>query len=176
MTPMDVFDSMLESIQQFPLECSNFERHIKRLNKDQFKYSILFDKMIQRLISPQDPKLLKVERKLRKIVKKKIELTNNFQNAVEKQQQKLEELVKISNIDMMNFNFSPLSGNIQPVIKLSSIPQGNGKYCICNDKAFGNMICCDNPACAIKWYHFRCVNLIISPRTTWTCPRCSAMK
>lgn len=176
MTPMDVFDSMLESIQQFPLECNSFERHIKRLNKDHLKYSSLFNSMIQRLVSPQDPKLLRVERKLRKIAKKKVELTDSFQRAIEKQQQKLEELVKISNIDMANFNFAPLSGNIQPIIRLGDMPRGNGKYCVCNDKAYGNMICCDNPACAVKWYHFRCVNLAISPRSAWTCPKCSILK
>jgi len=176
MTPMDIFDNMLESIQQFPMECSNFERHIKRLNKDQHKYSTRFDRLILKLISPDDTKFTKLCKKLRRIRKRKLELVESFQRAIGKQQQRLEELVRISNIDTQNFNFSPLEGTTCSVIKLSEIPQGNSKYCICNDKAYGLMICCENPGCPIKWHHFRCVDLLATPKVQWLCPKCSAAK
>lgn len=172
MTPMDIFDSMLESIQQFPLECSYYERNIKRLCKDQAKYSHIFDKLIQKMVSLDDPRFLKIQRKIKKTLKKKIELTNKFQSTIEKQQQKLEELIKISSVDLTNFNFTSLTGNCVSMIKLSDTPKGNNKYCICNDKAFGNMICCDNPSCSVKWYHLKCANLLLVPKGSWTCSKC----
>lgn len=176
MTPMDIFDSMLESIQQFPMECNSFERNIKRLHKDHFKYSTRLDRLILKLVPPNDPRLLKLRRKLKNVIKKRLSVTSNFQNAITKQQQRLEELVRISNLDLMNFNFLALPGTACAVIKLNDIPQGNRKYCICNDRAFGFMICCDNPACATKWHHFKCVNLLSPPKTTWICPKCSTVQ
>lgn len=172
MTPMDIFDSMLESIQQFPLECNGFERRIKRLNKDHFKYSKQLDRMIVKLLPLENKRMLKTKKRLKHIIKKKLKLVDKFQHVIEKQQQKLTELVQISNLDPSKFNFSPLTGNVPAVIKLDNTPLGTMKYCVCGDKAFGNMICCDNPTCAIKWYHFNCVNLTSVPKTAWKCAKC----
>ncbi|KAK8795365.1 hypothetical protein WA588_004210, partial [Blastocystis sp. NMH] len=32
-------------------------------------------------------------------------------------------------------------------------------YCFCQQKATEDMICCDNPKCPYKWFHYRCVGL-----------------
>lgn len=48
-------------------------------------------------------------------------------------------------------------------------------YCTCKQPAFGEMIACDNPTCAIEWYH--CVCVAVDPSTvgeTWYCPLCSS--
>lgn len=173
---MDIFDNMLESIQQFPLECNNYERHIRRLNRDYSIYSSRIQKMIYKLVSPTNKKFRRANRKLFSTIKKKILLTENFKSTVEKQQLKLDELVKISNLDPSMFNFNPLEGYPNAVIKCDNDTMKYTKssnYCICSDKAHGQMICCDNPSCSIKWYHFKCVNLTGSPKTTWRCPKCS---
>lgn len=181
MTPMDIFDNMLESIQQFPLECNNYERHIKRLNRDCSMYSSRIQKMIYKLISPNEKKFIRMKKKLLKTIQKKIALTENFQFTVEKQQQKLEELVKISNLDPSLFNFNPLEGHTNAIMKFDNIKtseymEKTKKYCICNDKAYGQMICCENPSCAVKWHHFKCVNLSTVPKIVWRCPKCSTIK
>jgi len=45
-------------------------------------------------------------------------------------------------------------------------------YCICNQVSFGDMICCDNDACEIEWFHFQCVSLASKPKGKWYCPNC----
>lgn len=46
-------------------------------------------------------------------------------------------------------------------------------WCSCNREAFGEMIACDNPNCAIKWYHLECVYLTEAPEGEWFCGECT---
>lgn len=46
-------------------------------------------------------------------------------------------------------------------------------WCSCNREAFGEMIACDNPNCAIKWYHLECVYLTEAPEGKWFCGKCT---
>jgi len=45
-------------------------------------------------------------------------------------------------------------------------------YCLCEQVSYGEMIGCDNDACAIEWYHFNCVGLTSKPKGKWYCPKC----
>lgn len=45
-------------------------------------------------------------------------------------------------------------------------------YCICDQVSYGDMICCDNDACDIEWFHFQCVSLTSKPKGKWYCPNC----
>lgn len=51
-------------------------------------------------------------------------------------------------------------------------------YCYCNRVSFGEMIGCDNPDCAIEWFHFECVGITLEtrPKGKWYCKACSALK
>ena len=51
-------------------------------------------------------------------------------------------------------------------------------YCSCGRVSFGEMVCCDNPACALEWFHFECVGLRPgeSPPGTWLCPICALLQ
>jgi inhibitor of growth protein 1 len=40
-------------------------------------------------------------------------------------------------------------------------------YCLCNRISFGDMVECDNEACAIEWFHFSCVGLKKAPKGKW---------
>lgn len=173
MSPIDIFDTMLESIQQFPLECNNFERQNKRLNRDQEKYTKIYEKLAFTLTSPENKKYKKVKRKLYKTIKKRLGLLQKFETTIEKQSNKLEELISISKIDPSAVSVPDLLGNGPAVIKLNDTPSGRKKYCLCGDKAFGTMICCDNPSCEIKWYHLKCVNISTPPKSKWKCSKCS---
>lgn len=172
MTPMDIFDTLLESIQQFPLECNNFERQTKRLTKDQDKYTKIFEKLSFKLVSPQDKKILKTRRRLTKTLKKKLKITNNFHDFVNKHLERLQKLISISSIDPSILNIHPIKGIGPSTIKVSDIPVGKKKYCLCGERAYGMMICCDNPGCITKWFHFRCVNIHSPPKSMWKCPNC----
>ena len=46
-------------------------------------------------------------------------------------------------------------------------------YCLCHQVSYGEMIGCDNPDCAIEWFHFGCVNLTNKPKGKWYCPVCA---
>lgn len=45
-------------------------------------------------------------------------------------------------------------------------------YCFCRTVSHGEMIACDNPECAIEWFHYPCVGLTKTPRGKWYCPQC----
>ena len=46
-------------------------------------------------------------------------------------------------------------------------------YCTCSRPSFGEMVCCDNPECAIEWFHYDCVGLDAAPDGVWLCPICA---
>ena len=50
------------------------------------------------------------------------------------------------------------------------------KYCVCNRVSFGEMIACENEACAVEWFHFACVGLSTDAKIKgkWYCNACSA--
>ena len=37
---------------------------------------------------------------------------------------------------------------------------------------YGEMIACDNVACPIEWFHFKCMGLTAAPAGRWLCPDC----
>lgn len=47
-----------------------------------------------------------------------------------------------------------------------------GKYCICNGPAYGDMIACDAFHMEVPWFHMECVGLSGAPRGHWLCPKC----
>jgi len=47
-------------------------------------------------------------------------------------------------------------------------------YCTCQRVSFGEMIACDNPDCAVEWFHYECVGLTEAPKGRWVCPSCAA--
>ncbi|KAL1521969.1 hypothetical protein AB1Y20_021615 [Prymnesium parvum] len=49
-------------------------------------------------------------------------------------------------------------------------------YCVCGRGSYGDMVCCDNPICAIEWFHFECVGLRTTPEGTWLCPMCVCLR
>lgn len=50
-------------------------------------------------------------------------------------------------------------------------------YCYCRKHIENTqMIGCDEPTCAIQWYHFSCVGIRTPPDGEWLCPTCRAEK
>lgn len=65
---------------------------------------------------------------------------------------------------------SSTSSISQPKISQRESPEPT--YCVCNQVSYGDMICCDNDACEIEWFHFQCVSLATKPKGKWYCPNC----
>ena len=57
---------------------------------------------------------------------------------------------------------------------MTYIDPNEPRYCLCNQVSYGEMICCDNPNCAIEWFHYGCVGITEAPKGKWYCPQCIA--
>lgn len=71
--------------------------------------------------------------------------------------------------DVNNKNQSSSSSS-QPKTSQRESPEPT--YCVCHQVSYGDMICCDNDACEIEWFHFQCVSLATKPKGKWYCPNC----
>lgn len=49
-------------------------------------------------------------------------------------------------------------------------------YCRCPYDEVSEMIGCDNKNCAIEWFHFECVGIMVPPKGQWYCPDCRKKK
>ena len=38
------------------------------------------------------------------------------------------------------------------------------RYCYCNGVSYGEMVACDNDACAKEWFHMECAGLKVAPK------------
>ncbi|XP_044734332.1 uncharacterized protein LOC123296755 [Chrysoperla carnea] len=45
-------------------------------------------------------------------------------------------------------------------------------YCQCPYDEVSEMIACDGKKCAIEWFHFECVGIMVPPKGKWFCPDC----
>ncbi|GJQ71625.1 hypothetical protein Trydic_g11324 [Trypoxylus dichotomus] len=49
-------------------------------------------------------------------------------------------------------------------------------YCRCPYDEVSEMIGCDATDCAIEWFHFECVGIMVPPKGQWFCPDCRKKK
>lgn len=49
-------------------------------------------------------------------------------------------------------------------------------YCRCPYDEVSEMIGCDSDDCAIEWFHFECVGIMVPPKGQWFCPDCRKRK
>lgn len=169
LTAMDVFDSMLEKIQQFPLDANVFERHLKRLNKSHDRYKAAYERLVSKLASPESKRYIKIAAKIKRCLHRKTRVTKRFEERVSKLLSDLKELARAANLSL---SMGPLHGNGPAVVRLNGTSTGNKKHCCCSGRASGTMICCDNPKCEIKWFHAKCVGIVQVSKEGWRCPKC----
>lgn len=43
------------------------------------------------------------------------------------------------------------------------------RYCRCQQPSYGDMVACDNDACSIEWFHYKCVGITQAPKGKWYC-------
>lgn len=71
-----------------------------------------------------------------------------------------------------NVNNKNQSASSTSQLKTSQRESPEPTYCVCHQVSYGDMICCDNDACEIEWFHFQCVSLATKPKGKWYCPNC----
>ena len=56
------------------------------------------------------------------------------------------------------------------------MPRAVDPRSVCNRVSFGEMIACENEACAVEWFHFACVGLSTDAKIKgkWYCNACAA--
>jgi len=111
------------------------------------------------------------------LAEKKLQLINEAHDLVDRQIARLDtELEKVHNdLGFGKGNFGEASGNGLGMPLLAE-PEPEPPYCVCGQGSFGDMVCCDNPICAIEWFHFDCVGLRTTPEGTWLCPMCVVLR
>lgn len=67
------------------------------------------------------------------------------------------------------------SSEEQPVLPKPNQPQLYC-YCRCPYDEVSEMIGCDANDCAIEWFHFECVGIMVPPKGQWFCPDCRKKK
>ncbi|GMR63119.1 hypothetical protein PMAYCL1PPCAC_33314, partial [Pristionchus mayeri] len=60
-----------------------------------------------------------------------------------------------------------------PVVEIPLDPN-EPVYCICQKASMDEMICCENPACIVEWYHLQCMGMSEGPPpgVRWFCESC----
>ena len=56
------------------------------------------------------------------------------------------------------------------------VEEDNGTWCYCKEPKGGDMVCCENNGCSIKWFHLECLQITESPSGKWFCPTCHASR
>ena len=69
---------------------------------------------------------------------------------------------------------STLLDNSLTLDNVDSVFTDQPTYCYCHRPEEGTMIACNNPDCAIEWFHISCLQLTKVPKgkTKWYCPDC----
>ncbi|RWS29197.1 inhibitor of growth protein 1-like protein [Leptotrombidium deliense] len=81
--------------------------------------------------------------------------------------------IKAHNKEVKRGKGKDVTGNSPPTLYDDTpIDPDEPTYCLCEQVSFGEMICCDNDACTIEWFHFSCVMLTTKPKGRWYCPNC----
>ncbi|ADM12429.1 chromatin remodeling protein [Encephalitozoon intestinalis ATCC 50506] len=173
-THFEVFDKMLEEIQQLRLDAIYFTKSTSRtegkIEKLRGKCKRYKEKFVRK---PSERYFKKIEKFYRAIKK---HLVNNrrcedaFQEVIHELKKKCEDLCSRSGV---SFDLEcPEIPDVNCVVNLGEMGSNEQLYCKCKRPAFKNMIACDSLDCKGRWFHFECVGISTVPKTLWICPEC----
>ncbi|KAI5151283.1 hypothetical protein ENBRE01_2028 [Enteropsectra breve] len=190
MSPIDVYEQMLGTIQQFPLDANIFQREMKRIDCAYAHYLRKYNKAMKAYLKSH-PKSGEISSKKNKQVsdakrheaylkaKKKLEMclsarrraTMAYLGCIGKQLGLMEGYMEIAG-NIMEIKAPEYSGCMY--LKISPHNE-TGNHCQCNGPAQGVMICCENLKCPVRWYHLKCVELVSIPKDRWICSACKSV-
>lgn len=170
-SPSDIYDNIIQTIQQFPMEVFYFKRQTIRIDAVIEKYNGKLNNLIKRLPKVNEKKVKKVQKRLNKAYEQKNELVSVLKKTLDKHMKLFDKLNNLSN-DVVDKNKMDLATKFPMVVKVKDNTKDNKLYCTCMNKAYGNMIRCNNEGCEIGWYHYKCVGFMKTPKQAWVCSRC----
>ncbi|KAF1749659.1 hypothetical protein GCK72_026127 [Caenorhabditis remanei] len=57
-------------------------------------------------------------------------------------------------------------------LKKKKVAEEEQLWCYCREEKPGEMIFCEDPECAIQWFHFECIGMKVAPEGDWFCKEC----
>ncbi|EJW03678.1 hypothetical protein EDEG_00166 [Edhazardia aedis USNM 41457] len=178
MTPIDVLDDVLNSLQTLPLKCKHYTKQILVNDKIISKKTKKRDKLIKKLL--KDPnngifqkKFSRYQIAIEKAISNKIKVAENMKNIIaEIRTDFCEKVTQLEEKIILDDS----SLRLVIVDKIDAFDNEEKTYCICNKKSTDDMIACDNNECKIGWFHFGCVGLLSAPHGSWFCDNCKKKK
>lgn len=76
---------------------------------------------------------------------------------------------EVANETVMNESIVP---SLQQSTTQMVVDPNEPRYCYCQQVSHGEMIGCDDPECALEWFHYGCVGLTEAPKGKWFCRDC----
>ena len=64
-------------------------------------------------------------------------------------------------------------GNPVAVAAVLAADPSEPVYCYCQRVSYGDMVACDNPDCAVEWFHYECAGVTEPPKGKWFCRDCA---
>ncbi|KAI4293116.1 hypothetical protein PAPHI01_2390 [Pancytospora philotis] len=166
---MDIYDNMLNSIQQFPLDANYFERRIKRAKKRHSYCLAKFRKILRQIPNHDADAYMRVQKRLARCIKQKIKIIKKFMRCLGTQIGNLEESDKLSGCLL---NIKKLAPDGCSLVRIKEEVPLASRVCACKTNDGGLLICCDAPDCTVRWYHYKCMGLSAVPTGRWYCEKC----
>ncbi|KAM0672847.1 chromatin remodeling protein [Ordospora colligata] len=170
----EVFDAMLDEIQQLRLDAIYFsrstlraEQRIERLRKKRKEYEDQF------LHTPTEKYVKKIGRccrMIKRLLDESCENSRMLENAVSELKCKCEVLC--ADVEVPFDLDVPSVTSVNCTINVGEMSMDGKLYCKCNRPAFKSMIMCGSHECSNRWFHYECIGISSVPKTEWICSEC----
>jgi inhibitor of growth protein 4 len=173
-TYYEIYDKMLEEIQQLRLDANHFSKLSMRADREIARIRAKCRKYEERLVHKPSEKCLgkitRCYRQIRRLIGKNEDATMAFKDIVAGIRSKCGKYCEAAGKELV-FDASE-TAEANCVVRLEEMGDLAVLYCRCNQPAYGSMIACDVADCKTKWFHFECVGLISQPKAPWICQDC----
>lgn len=170
----EVFDKMLEEIQQLRLDAiyftkltSRMDGRIERLRMKCKRYK---EKFVRKPLERYARKVGKYHKAIKRLLHNNDDSGKTFKSVIGELKRKCEELC--SKADASFDLEHPSIPDVSCVVNLGEMGKNEKPYCRCGRPPFKSMIACDSMDCKRKWFHFECVGISSPPKAPWMCPEC----
>ncbi|KAF9765051.1 Chromatin modification-related protein YNG2 [Nosema granulosis] len=173
MSIFDTFDKVIENVQQIPLDVYLFVKKNQRLTKKIDRCNKTMKRLQRKSLKELTDYSSAIEENYKKLKKYNRRTKKNIENI---HNVLLRIYSKDSNIirkEQPHLSFPVLNiDNINRIVKINKMMVSGPVYCNCKQRAFDNMIACNNTECKYKWFHFECIGITHPPKNVWYCQEC----
>ncbi|CAD25828.1 DNA-binding domain [Encephalitozoon cuniculi GB-M1] len=170
----EVFDKMLEEVQQLRLDAiyftkstSRMDRRVEKLRRRCRRYK---EKFVRRPLEKYAKRIDKCHKAVKRLLRNSSCSAGAFREVIHGLKRRCEELCSKAGV---SFNLEgPLVPDMNCIVSVGEMGGSERLYCKCNRPAFKSMIACDSLDCKREWFHFECVGISGPPKMSWTCPEC----